>query len=37
MVDTWGQPKPDLFLEDGLHMSPSGYAIWRELIAPLLK
>ncbi|WP_106640100.1 GDSL-type esterase/lipase family protein [Allosphingosinicella vermicomposti] len=26
-----GKPK-DLYVEDGLHMSPAGYAIWRDLV-----
>ena len=26
-----GRPR-DLFVEDGLHMAPAGYAIWRERI-----
>jgi lysophospholipase L1-like esterase len=28
MVDAQGQPKPDLFVQDGLHMNPKGYALW---------
>jgi lysophospholipase L1-like esterase len=36
MLDASGQPRRELFLEDGLHMTPAGYAIWRELIAPLI-
>lgn len=30
-----GQPR-DLFVEDGLHMSPAGYAIWREIVREAL-
>lgn len=30
-----GQPK-DIFLGDGLHMTPAGYAIWREVISMAL-
>lgn len=37
MLDASGQPRRELFLEDGLHMNASGYAIWRELIAPILR
>jgi lysophospholipase L1-like esterase len=37
MLDRAGKPKPELFVEDGLHMTPAGYAIWDEAIAPLLK
>lgn len=37
MLDASGQPRRDLFLEDGLHMNAAGYAIWRDLIAPVLR
>ena len=37
MLDANGQPRRELFLEDGLHMNASGYAIWRNLIAPILR
>ena len=37
MLDPSGQPRRELFLEDGLHMTPAGYAIWRELIAPVIR
>lgn len=37
MVDSQGEPRPGLFLkDDGLHMTPAGYAIWREALAPRL-
>jgi lysophospholipase L1-like esterase len=26
-----------LFIKDGLHMSDAGYAIWKELLTPLLE
>jgi lysophospholipase L1-like esterase len=32
-----GKPEPELFVADGLHMSDAGYAIWKELLTPLLK
>jgi lysophospholipase L1-like esterase len=32
-----GKPKPVLFIKDGLHMSDAGYAIWKELLTPLLE
>ena len=35
MLNESGQPRPELFLEDGLHMNAKGYAIWHDLIAPL--
>ncbi|GAA0544448.1 SGNH/GDSL hydrolase family protein [Chitinophaga japonensis] len=36
MLDEAGQPRPELFLSDMLHMNEKGYAIWREAIAPHL-
>ena len=43
-VDVWspmlganGEPKPEIFLEDKLHMNERGYAIWREVLAKYLK
>jgi lysophospholipase L1-like esterase len=30
------QPKPELFVSDGQHMSPEGYRIWTRLLRPLL-
>ena len=37
MLDASGKPRQELFLEDGLHMNANGYAIWRDLIAPILR
>jgi lysophospholipase L1-like esterase len=37
MLDASGQPRQELFLEDGLHMNAKGYAIWRDLIFPILR
>lgn len=37
MLGADGQPRLELYSADRLHMSPAGYAIWRELVAPLLK
>ncbi len=31
-----GKPKPDLFLEDKLHMNEKGYVIWQKAIQPYL-
>ena len=43
-VDVWqamlgadGQPRPELYVEDKLHMTPAGYAVWTPLLAPHLK
>lgn len=29
-----GKPRPELFLDDGLHLSPEGYALWTQLLEP---
>jgi lysophospholipase L1-like esterase len=31
-----GQPRKELFREDGLHMNPSGYETWNAILAPIL-
>ncbi len=36
MLDANGQPRPELFVEDRLHMTPAGYAIWAKTVAPYL-
>lgn len=35
-LDGKGEPIPELFVEDKLHMSAAGYRIWKELLMPLL-
>ena len=30
-------PRPELYVEDGLHMTPAGYAIWTQLVGPYLR
>jgi lysophospholipase L1-like esterase len=37
MLGANGQPRPELFGADSLHMSPQGYAVWKSVIAPALK
>jgi lysophospholipase L1-like esterase len=37
MLDAKGEPRPELFQPDMLHMKPEGYAIWTPLVAPTLK
>ncbi|RYG79118.1 hypothetical protein EON77_09655 [bacterium] len=32
MMDGNGGPRPELFVEDQLHMNPKGYAIWNEIV-----
>jgi len=43
-VDVWGPmlgedgtPKKELFVWDGLHMTPDGYAVWAKLVGPHLE
>jgi lysophospholipase L1-like esterase len=43
-VDVWarmlgenGEPKPEIFLGDKLHMNAEGYKIWRDALAPHVK
>ncbi|HVT71993.1 MAG TPA: SGNH/GDSL hydrolase family protein [Lacunisphaera sp.] len=36
MLDAQGQPRPELFRPDLLHLKPAGYAIWVRLLTPLL-
>jgi lysophospholipase L1-like esterase len=36
MLTPEGQPRPELFLPDMLHMNASGYALWQSVIAPYL-
>jgi len=37
MLGAGGQPRPELFLEDRLHMNRAGYELWRRLVAPSLR
>lgn len=34
MLDESGSAKPELFVEDGLHMNADGYRIWSEVVRP---
>ena len=36
MVDAKGKPRPELFRPDGLHMLPTGYALWIDALKPVL-
>lgn len=36
MLNTEGKARPELFLEDNLHMKPEGYVIWQKAIQPFL-
>ena len=37
MLDAKGGMRPELFVQDMLHMNESGYALWTRVIGPLLK
>ena len=37
MLGPDGMPKPDIFVEDQLHMNANGYAIWKEVVGPYLR
>jgi len=37
MLDTDGQPRAELFLEDGLHLNTLAYAGWTKIIRPRLR
>jgi lysophospholipase L1-like esterase len=36
MLDQQGQPIPELFTADGLHMNAAGYQLWTSIIQPRL-
>jgi lysophospholipase L1-like esterase len=36
MLGADGLPRPELYTEDRLHMTPAGYGIWRAALAPVL-
>jgi lysophospholipase L1-like esterase len=36
MLDEDGQPRKELFKEDGLHLERSGYELWRDVLKPIL-
>ena len=37
MLDESGNPMPDIFLDDNLHMNAKGYHIWQKAIEPYLQ
>lgn len=36
MIGEDGQPRPELFVDDGLHLSREGYDLWNAIIRPYL-
>jgi lysophospholipase L1-like esterase len=37
MLNERGEPRPELFTKDMLHMNADGYALWRSIVAPVLE
>jgi lysophospholipase L1-like esterase len=37
MLGTDGKPRPELFVNDGLHLSPEGYALWTRVVGAALR
>ena len=37
MLGADGLPRPELYADDGLHMSPRGYALWTRILKPILQ
>ena len=37
MLDVDGTPRKELFVEDGLHLNARGYALWRDVLAPVVR
>ena len=35
MIGKDGNPKPDFFVEDGLHLTAEGYKVWTQMLCPL--
>lgn len=36
MLNRVGQPRPELFIADSLHMNRAGYLLWRSLLQPVI-
>lgn len=36
MLGPQGQPQPELYVADSLHMTRAGYLLWRRLLAPVV-
>jgi len=37
MIGDDGKPREELFKSDGLHLNPTGYELWSDLLRPHLK
>ncbi|MBW3600931.1 MAG: hypothetical protein KY475_27155 [Planctomycetes bacterium] len=36
MLGANGRPRPELFLDDGLHLNEKGYEVWKDRLSPVL-
>jgi lysophospholipase L1-like esterase len=36
MLGTDGRPRPELFLDDGLHLNDNGYRLWTKALSPIV-
>ena len=36
MLGADGRPRPELFVDDGLHLNARGYELWKSVVAPFL-
>jgi hypothetical protein len=37
MLDAKGEPRPELFVKDMLHMNEAGYAVWKPVVGAALR
>ena len=37
MLDSLGQPNPEYFLNDGLHLNEKGYLLWTDIVQKQLR
>ena len=37
MLNRAGQPRPELFVADSLHMTRAGYLLWRARLTPVVR
>jgi lysophospholipase L1-like esterase len=37
MLGPDGEPRSEIFLDDGLHLNEKGYALWTRILAPVIR
>jgi lysophospholipase L1-like esterase len=37
MLSDDGQPRPELYLADKLHLTPAGYELWTRILTPIVE